>query len=90
MKINLKLVSATLVVGMAGFLPGPTVELSYAQDNGNNVRPRARDLGIIVGKYEPGKWNAITDVSGVTVGQVTLFQGDGPLRPGKGQKGCLE
>jgi D-aminopeptidase len=31
-----------------------------------------------------GQWNAITDVSGVRVGQVTLIEGDGPLVPGKG------
>ena len=49
-----------------------------------NARPRARDLGIIVGTYEPGRWNAITDVAGVKVGQVTLIHGNGRLHPGKG------
>ena len=48
------------------------------------ARPRARGLGIVIGKYEPGPWNAITDVPGVKVGQVTLIEGEGPLRPGKG------
>ena len=66
------------------FLLGLSVDLGSAQQSENKDRPRARDLGIIVGKYEPGQWNAITDVSGVTVGQVTLFQGKGPLRPGEG------
>ena len=66
------------------FLLGLSVDLASAQQSENKDRPRARDLGIIVGKYEPGEWNAITDVSGVTVGQVTLFQGEGPLRPGEG------
>lgn len=47
-------------------------------------RARARDLGIVIGRYEPGPLNAITDVSGVKVGQVTLIQGDGALHPGKG------
>jgi Peptidase family S58 len=47
-------------------------------------RSRARDLGIIVGQYEPGRFNAITDVAGVKVGQVTLSRGDGPLKPGEG------
>ena len=47
-------------------------------------RPRARDLDIIVGKYQPGPWNAITDVEGVKVGQITLIRGDGALVPGKG------
>ncbi len=39
-------------------------------------RPRARDLGIAPGVFEPGPWNAITDVAGVTVGQVTRIEGD--------------
>src|SRR5262249_41230334 len=39
-------------------------------------RPRARDLGLTFGLYEPGPKNAITDVAGVLVGQVTLIEGD--------------
>ncbi len=45
---------------------------------------RARDLGITIGRYLPGPWNAITDVAGVKVGHVTLINGNGPLIPGKG------
>ena len=41
-----------------------------------NARPRARDLGLIFGLYDSGPKNAITDVSGVLVGQVTLISGD--------------
>lgn len=37
------------------------------------AKQRARELGIIVGYMEPGKNNAITDVPGVKVGQVTLI-----------------
>ncbi|HKW90158.1 MAG TPA: P1 family peptidase, partial [Candidatus Acidoferrales bacterium] len=40
------------------------------------ARPRARDLGIRIGKYDPGPLNAITDVAGVRVGQATIVQGD--------------
>ncbi|MFQ5864192.1 MAG: P1 family peptidase [bacterium] len=40
----------------------------------DNNRPRARDLGIQIGVLRPGKWNAITDVGGVKVGQVTLIE----------------
>ncbi|MCX5722564.1 MAG: P1 family peptidase [Nitrospirae bacterium] len=47
-------------------------------------RLRARALGIVVGSYAPGPFNAITDVAGVTVGQTTLISGDGPLKPGQG------
>ena len=39
-------------------------------------RPRARDLGIIVGVLPPGPLNAITDVAGVRVGHVTIARGD--------------
>jgi D-aminopeptidase len=39
-------------------------------------RPRARDLGIIVGPSTPGAQNAITDVSGVRVGHATIVRGD--------------
>lgn len=40
------------------------------------ARPRARDLGITVGIFEPGQHNAITDVAGVLVGHTTLIEGD--------------
>jgi D-aminopeptidase len=36
---------------------------------------RPRDFGIAPGIYKPGKLNAITDVPGVRVGQVTLIEG---------------
>jgi L-aminopeptidase/D-esterase-like protein len=45
-------------------------------------KPRARDLGIPF-NGTPGPRNAITDVSGVEVGQVTIIQGEGKLVPGK-------
>ncbi|MGZ8537977.1 MAG: DmpA family aminopeptidase [Flavisolibacter sp.] len=39
---------------------------------------RARDFGIPF-NGTPGKFNSITDVAGVTVGQVTIIKGNGPL-----------
>ena len=39
-------------------------------------KSRVRDLGIEPGILTPGKWNAITDVEGVSVGQKTLILGD--------------
>lgn len=39
-------------------------------------RPRARDIGIAPGVFAPGPANAITDVAGVKVGQVTRIEGD--------------
>jgi D-aminopeptidase len=38
--------------------------------------PRARDLGIEIGRLQPGPANAITDVAGVSVGQTTLIEGE--------------
>ena len=46
-------------------------------------KPRARDLGIPF-PGTTGTHNAITDVAGVTVGQVTLIKGSGKLVEGKG------
>ena len=46
-------------------------------------KPRARDLGIPF-DGTPGKFNAITDVSGVLVGHTTLISGEGKLQIGKG------
>jgi D-aminopeptidase len=39
-------------------------------------RANARELGIVVGVLPPGPLNAITDVTGVRVGQVTVVSGD--------------
>lgn len=47
-------------------------------------RPRCRDMGISIGRMSPGPHNAITDVPDVSVGHVTLIDGEGPLVPGKG------
>jgi D-aminopeptidase len=45
---------------------------------------RARDLGIAIGRHQPGPHNAITDVAGVLVGMSTIIEGEGKLRVGKG------
>ena len=55
-----------------------------ASGSAEQPRLRARDLGIVVGRYQPGPLNAITDVAGVKVGQVTLIRGQGSLKPGEG------
>jgi len=47
------------------------------------AKPRARDLGVPF-DGTPGPLNAITDVSGVTVGYTTLISGEGKLQIGKG------
>ena len=54
-----------------------SLTLSFAQ------KPRARDLGIPF-DGTPGKFNAITDVTGVTVGHTTIISGSGKLVKGRG------
>ena len=41
---------------------------------GQKIRPR--ELGLQIGLFKTGEWNAITDVEGVTVGHETVIQGD--------------
>ena len=40
-----------------------------------SARPRARDLGLTIGIFNTGDYNAITDVPGVQVGQTTVVEG---------------
>jgi D-aminopeptidase len=42
----------------------------------SETRPRAREAGLVIGSFPPGPLNAITDVAGVRVGQVTIVDGD--------------
>jgi D-aminopeptidase len=58
------------------------ISLATAQDTAP-AKPRARDLGVPF-DGTPGPLNAITDVSGVTVGHTTLISGEGKLQVGKG------
>jgi D-aminopeptidase len=64
-------------------LASPAWNLEASVDAAES-RVRARDLGLTFGQLQPGPLNAITDVPGVKVGQVTLSRGDGPLKPGMG------
>src|SRR5687768_8765560 len=53
--------------------------LMYAAPAGAQTtqqRPRVRDIGLKIGIMPIGPLNAITDVSGVTVGQTTVIRGD--------------
>jgi D-aminopeptidase len=50
--------------------------LSAAQNTGANTRPRAAELGLKIGVLPPGPLDAITDVSGVEVGQTTIIRGE--------------
>jgi D-aminopeptidase len=60
------LLASLLLAGQAQALGDPPPE----------PRPRARDLGLAPGVFPPGPRNAITDVAGVGVGQVTLVEGE--------------
>ncbi len=57
-------------------MPLLAVLLVAAAPAGREGRPRARDLGIAPGVFPPGALDAITDVAGVSVGHVTLVEGD--------------
>jgi L-aminopeptidase/D-esterase-like protein len=64
--------------------PLPVFLLCLAATHAANAdETRARDLGIPFAG-EPGALNAITDVAGVEVGQVTVIAGDGELVVGEG------
>lgn len=58
--------------------------LSVAAAEPDQPRQRIRDLGIVIGSFQPGPLNAITDVVGVKVGHTTLISGEGKLIPGQG------
>src|SRR5450432_64932 len=60
-----------------------TTSSAISAQTPSNSKPRARDLGVPF-DGTPGPLNAITDVTGVTVGHTTLISGDGKLQIGKG------
>lgn len=62
----------------------PAWSADSVPDGTDQHRIRARDLGVNLGRLEPGPLNAITDVPGVKVGHVTLMRGEGALIPGEG------
>lgn len=46
--------------------------------------PRLRELGLRIGRLDPGPANAITDVAGVTVGHVTVWRDEPEPPAGRG------
>ncbi len=73
MRILLALLVTLLVCGWRA-TGAVAQEGSMMEQSGE--RPRAREAGIVVGILPPGRLNAITDVAGVRVGQVTVVEGD--------------
>ena len=63
--------SANIVVALLLLLVSMVV---VAADD--DARPRARDIGLVVGTFPTGPLNAITDVAGVKVGHATVIEGD--------------
>src|SRR6266478_6907648 len=70
-----------LVIGLDSTGREPIKSPPPARTHANVVR--ARDLGIPF-EGTPGKFNSITDVSGVEVGYTTLISGEGKLEVGQG------
>jgi D-aminopeptidase len=67
MRVNFRPAIIATIVAAAAMQTTPL----HAQD-----RPRARELGVAPGILPPGPLNAITDVPGVLVGQVTVIEAD--------------
>ena len=60
--------AAAAALAIASLMPTEAMSQSH--------RPRARDIGVAPGIFEPGVHNAITDVLGVRVGHATVWEGD--------------
>ena len=56
------------------FLIGLMTAEAFTQTGDN--RPRAREIGLVVGIFETGSLNAITDVNGVRVGHSTVIRSE--------------
>jgi D-aminopeptidase len=54
----------------------PFLAFALMASTADAQRPRAREAGVVVGILPAGPANAITDVAGVRVGQVTVNEGD--------------
>ena len=52
------------------------IPLALADAAESGDRPRARDIGLVVGVFPAGPLNAITDVAGVKVGHSTVIEGE--------------
>lgn len=65
----------TRILRISG-LAGTLLVLSMTMIATAQDRPRARDVGLVVGIFPTGELNAITDVDGVRVGHTTIIEGD--------------
>jgi L-aminopeptidase/D-esterase-like protein len=76
-------ISAISIVALFSILVCEVTRAAPASANVGDAPARARDLGVPF-HGTPGSYNAITDVSGVEVGQTTLISGNGKLVVGHG------
>ena len=63
--VRVSIIATVLAVWWLG------IDRAHAQE-----RPRAREVGLVVGIFPTGEHNAITDVEGVLVGHSTVIQGE--------------
>ncbi len=50
------------------------ISTEIRQKGSHMSRQRLRDLGITIGEFPPGRYNAITDVPGIVVGHTTIIR----------------
>ena len=68
----MKLSLLSVAISVVAIVAGPVRDLRLEAQE----RPRSRDIGVAPGIFSPGPLNAITDVAGVLVGQVTIIEAD--------------
>lgn len=79
-------IKGSVAVAAAGALSSLSVTGAQAVGSGvekipEGKRMRARELGLSIGRYPCGTFNAITDVAGVKVGHTTIIKdGSGPVQ----------
>ena len=61
---------------MKKFLIQSILTLLIINNWAQSQKIRPREMGLEIGLFQTGKWNAITDVNGVKVGHETIIQGD--------------
>ena len=61
---------------MKKFLIQSILTLLIINNWAQSQKIRPREMGLEIGLFQPGQWNAITDVPGVKVGHETIIRGD--------------
>jgi D-aminopeptidase len=61
---------------MKKFLIQSILTLFFINNWAQSQKIRPREMGLEIGLFQPGQWNAITDVPGVKVGHETIIRGD--------------